>query len=226
MQKNRKGWIWRWMFTSVLSLMAGVWLTGCGKTASDFIKGDTKGTSQSFAVAYLGYVEEGDRQDIEGWIRKNCPILCADYPFLTGIPEERIVGKEPAELYCIIPGDSNISVEVDHMELNLEEGIMEKDACLYQSDSKEPFLVLCNGEREGQNKTQILFQDASGTQTIWYPLMGENGQVMVPITEESTCLAKDITQYGELGSERYYDWYGRPCLLRRSSCRTPAGRSG
>ena len=139
MQKNRKGWIWRWMFTSVLSLMAGVWLTGCGKTASDFIKGDTKGTSQSFAVAYLGYVEEGDRQDIEGWIRKNCPILCADYPFLTGIPEERIVGKEPAELYCIIPGDSNISVEVDHMELNLEEGIMEKDACLYQSDSTDPF---------------------------------------------------------------------------------------
>ena len=170
-------------------------------------------TSELFAVAYLGYVEEGDRQDIDGWIRENCPILWGDYPFLTRIPEERTVGKGPAELYCIIPGNSEISVEIVHMELNQEKGIMEQDACLYQSDSTEPFLVLCNGEWEGQNKTQILFQDVSGTQTIWYPMMGEDGQVMIPMTEEQSFLAKDITQYAELGPERYYDWYGGPWTL-------------
>ena len=42
MQKNRRDWIRRWMLASVLSLMTGVCLNGCGKTASDLKKGDIK----------------------------------------------------------------------------------------------------------------------------------------------------------------------------------------
>lgn len=248
MEQKQKIVIRQLILTGTLSLVAGICLTGCGGTSSDFSRGNAEaqtisaependkntdritkdvkekqrsitsalqqlrqsmeGTSETFATAYLGYVEADNMQDITGWLLTNCPTLCENYDFLTDIPAERIAGSGPAELFCIIPKNPETSVEVNHMAMNMEEGIMEPDACLYRADSGEPFFILCNGAYDGINQTQILLQDASGNQTEWYPMMGEGGRVMIPTTEDYSYLAKDITEYSELGVSRFYDWYG------------------
>ena len=61
------------------------------------------GTEQRFAVAYLGFLEEGAGDPV-AFVGEHAPRLCADLPFLTAFQPEDVVGTW-GEVYCIVPAE-------------------------------------------------------------------------------------------------------------------------
>ena len=57
--------------------------------------------------------------------------------------------------FCIVPRSGEDPVSVGRMELNYDTGISEIVESLYQSETGEPFLVMCNG------RTKVLVE-------LWY----------------------------------------------------------
>ena len=166
------------------------------------------GTLQQFAVAYLGYVEADYVDHVQEWIEKKYPDLLSKMTFIKEIGTDRICGHGPAELFCIVPRSGEDPVSVGRMELNYDTGISEIVESLYQSETGEPFLVMCNGENEGIGGTMVSMGTEAGYQADWVPMMGTDGHVWLPTTENNAEQAKDFTDYKACDASRFTDWYG------------------
>ena len=166
------------------------------------------GTLQQFAVAYLGYVETDYVDYVQEWIEKKYPDLLSKMTFIKEIGTDRICGHGPAELFCIVPRSGEDPVSVGRMELNYDTGISEIVESLYQSETGEPFLVMCNGENEGIGGTMVSMGTEAGYQADWVPMMGTDGHVWLPTTENNVEQAKDFTDYKACDASRFTDWYG------------------
>lgn len=166
------------------------------------------GTLQQFAVAYLGYVEADYVDHVQEWIEKKYPDLLSKMTFIKEIGTDRIYGHGPAELFCIVPRSGEDPVSVGRMELNYDTGISEIVESLYQSETGEPFLVMCNGENEGIGGTMVSMGTEAGYQADWVPMMGTDGHVWLPTTENNVEQAKDFTDYKACDASRFTDWYG------------------
>ena len=125
------------------------------------------GTSRLFAVACFGYWEGEDPMEI---LRETAPQLCADLPFLTEIPPDRIIGQS-GDLFCIVPLDADATVAVSKGYWDEEYQLYIYDDILYSSNTGEPILLLCNSSG-WEPDCQLYISGPSG-ELIWYPQTDE-----------------------------------------------------
>lgn len=162
-------------------------------------------TPQLFAVAYFGYHDTVDSDlpaDPYGGMQEYTPQLCADLPFLTEIPEERIVG-ENGDLFCIVPLDENATVSVSKGRWNekIEQYLYEES--LYFAESGEPILLFCN-DAGFEPDTQVCISGPSG-EAVWYPQIDDNLCVMSFSNDNGDNLFYDFSAYREMLVKDYRD---------------------
>ena len=162
-------------------------------------------TPQLFAVAYFGYHDTVDSDlpaDPYGGMQEYTPQLCADLPFLTEIPEERIVG-ENGDLFCIVPLDENATVSVSKGRWNekIEQYLYEES--LYFAESGEPILLFCN-DAGFEPDTQVCISGPSG-EAVWYPQIDDNLCVMSFSNDNGDSLFYDFSAYREMLVKDYRD---------------------
>jgi len=152
-------------------------------------------TPQTLAVAYLGCYS--GEEDLRAWLETTCPLMVSEYSFLTGIPQERIIGQA-GEVYCLVPGDAQYQVSIDL----LREDSAEVAKVLYRSDSGEPILLLCN-DGAFYPDTQVTVVDNMGNVLSFYPYCNSKGGVEIPVNDDSEELVMDFSDYFEV----YPDYY-------------------
>ena len=156
-------------------------------------------TPQVFAVAYLGYQEITDQNmqaDPFAIMQENAYWLREDLPFLTAIPQDRIVG-ENGELYCIVPRDENATVTVNMGIWDDDGGQLLYEDVIYRSEIGEPILLFCNGGG-WEPDTQVVITDSDGTVTTWYPQLDDN-QCAMPLRNDNwEDLFFDFSPYREI----------------------------
>lgn len=166
-----------------------------------------EGTLQNFGVAFLGEVDESYADRIPEWIEENFPDFSEEYPFVKMIPEERIIGNEIGQLFCVVPRSGDDPVEIIEQRMNFETFEMDEVGQLYSSETGEPYLVMCNGVG-GYATAMISMGTEAGYQADWYPMMDMFGRVAIPVTESDEPQAKDFTDYAACGASRFGGWYG------------------
>ena len=182
-----------------------------------------EGTLQNFGVAFLGEVDESYADRIPEWIEENFPDLSEKYPFVKMIPEERIIGNEIGQLFCVVPRSGDDPVEIIEQRMNFETFEMDEVGQLYSSETGEPYLVMCNGVG-GYATAMISMGTEAGYQADWYPMMDMLGRVAISVTESDEPQAKDFTDYAACGASRFGGWYGDVSMeLKEKIWQTLAG---
>ncbi len=158
-------------------------------------------TPEQLAVAYFDYVSEVERSEVHDYMRSVSPGLCEDLPFLTQIPEDRMVGNEWGDLFCIVPRDPDASIVVMHGEWdeNDEYGYTQ---CIYEWSNGEPILLLCNDEGMDPD-TLVTITNPDGSQYTWFPTLNDYRYVDQIYNDELEEQIKDFTAYEELLTARY-----------------------
>ncbi len=162
------------------------------------------GTENKFSVAYFGYNSGEEGLTGTQWLQHAAPNLCRDLPFLTEIPNERIVGTGYGEIYCIVPADENAVIEVVQGELVGDIEIAYTKV-LQTFDSGEPFILSCN-EGYVYPDTQVTITGSDGVSVIWYPQQTAENRTS---WENGTCyedMLKDFSDYNEL-MRLEYDYF-------------------
>lgn len=161
------------------------------REAVDSIRVGMEDTAQKMAVAYLGWFE-GD-EDFGIWLERNCPQILEAYPFLARIPEERIVG-EHGEVYCLVPRDAQAEVTIGLLK---DDGSGEIQKELYHGENGEPLLLMCNFDGSYPNM-EVLVQESTGEELLFYPQIGDMGGVVIPTDDGLEELMFDFTNYFEV----------------------------
>ena len=158
------------------------------------------GTSEFFAVAYLGQLDEPT--DISAYIRENNPQLLQSYPFIGNIPQNRILGTT-GEIYCIIPRDKDASVLAVRSQWLEGSNAVHADT-LYRANSGSPFIVLCNSDNILD--TYISVTDPKGDTVTWWPGIDDSFTISLPY-EDGVFHAWDISLYEAGPRDIYHTWY-------------------
>lgn len=156
------------------------------------------GTPQRCAAAYLGWFEEAG--SVQSWLQEQCPIALEESPFVSLIPEDRIIGTG-GEMYCIVPADADASVTVSLM-LDGTEDVRE---VLYQAESGEPFLLMCNAGGFYPD-TRVTLTDSTGEEFTWYPQIGRFYVLEIPENDSQEKQVLDLSVYHELYPYGYNEW--------------------
>ena len=160
------------------------------------------GTPELFAVAYFGYA---DRlvDNPTAWLRSASWGLCEDLPFLTEIPDKRVVGNKMGEVFCIVPLNEKTSIQV-YGAVEKENGECDYDTKLYSSKKGEPILLFCNGSGVDPD-TKVVITTSAVNSVTWYPRIGDTVKIE---KENGTCgdnNIKDFSRYSELLWNEYSD---------------------
>lgn len=65
--------------------------------------------------------------------RRKLPGFSEEYPFVKMIPEERIIGNEIGQLFCVVPRSGDDPVEIIEQRMNFETFEMDEVGQLYSS---------------------------------------------------------------------------------------------
>ena len=111
---------------------------------------DERQQDERFAVAYIGDID-GKLSDLavplRDWMNDKAPMLCAQYPFIRNIPQERVVG-DSGSLFCVVPRDPDATVVVNRIRWSEAKGNYETIKELYRSQNGEPILLFVFYELE------------------------------------------------------------------------------
>lgn len=160
------------------------------------------GTSELFAVAYLGQLD--DPAPIPTYMEENNPKLLQSYPFISQIPQDRILGSV-GEIYCILPRDKNATVLVTQMVWNANNDFVPGNI-LYRAESGSPFILLCNSSDYGLD-TQITITAPKGESVSWCPGIDDSFTVSLPFGQGAVPQARDISLYEAGPRDIYHSWY-------------------
>lgn len=144
------------------------------------LRGEMEGTSYAFAVAYIGDTY-ADEKDFDALLNSMAADLCRQWPFLLEIPAENIVDIGWGEIYCIIPADPDATVRISTV-VDETQAEWEYSNVLYESETGEPVLLVCNRFSEGPD-TQVTIISAEG-ETVWHPWQDKYRRV-APLTNET-----------------------------------------
>lgn len=150
-------------------------------------------TVEKMAVAYLGWYE--GEQAFDTWLEETCPDMLAAYPFISGIPAERIIG-EHGQVYCLVPKDDLFRLKIS---LLTEDGDMKE--VLYEGNG-EPVLLMCNYGAFYPDM-QVVVTEEPSDELIFYPYLGSNQSVVLPTDEGMEPLVYDFTDYYEVCGDYY-----------------------
>lgn len=174
---------------------------------------DERQQDERFAVAYIGDID-GDLSDLaiplRDWINDKAPGLCAQYPFVRNIPQERVVG-DSGSLFCVVPRDPDAAVVVNRIRWSEQKGNYETIEVLYRSESGEPILLFVSYDlgRTPFETTELLLTDSHSDTLSWLPTTGE---VSLPYDyENDRKLAYDFTFYSQEGNDGFGSDIGWTC---------------
>lgn len=174
---------------------------------------DERQQDERFAVAYIGDID-GSLSDLavplRDWINDKAPGLCAQYPFVRNIPQERVVGDR-GSLFCVVPHDPNATVAVNRVRWNEAKGGYETLEVLYRSESGEPILLFISNDlgTVPTDTTELLLTDSHPDTLSWYPIPGI---VALPYDyENDRKLAYDFTFYSQEGNDGFGSDIGWTC---------------
>ena len=174
---------------------------------------DERQQDERFAVAYIGDID-GDLSDLaiplRDWINDTAPGLCAQYPFVRNIPQERVV-DDSGSLFCVVPRDPDATVVVNRIRWSEQKGDYETIEVLYRSESGEPILLFVsyNLGKTPFETTELLLTDSHSDTLSWYPIPGI---VALPYDyENDRKLAYDFTFYSQEGNDGFGSGIGWTC---------------
>ena len=174
---------------------------------------DERQQDERFAVAYIGDID-GDLSDLaiplRDWINDKAPGLCAQYPFVRNIPQERVV-DDRGSLFCVVPHDPNATVAVNRVRWSEAKGGYETVEVLYRSESGEPILLFVSNDLGSvpTDTTELLLTDSHPDTLSWYPIPG---MVALPYDyENDRKLAYDFTFYSQEGNDGFGSDIGWTC---------------
>ena len=174
---------------------------------------DERQQDERFAVAYIGDID-GDLSDLaiplRDWINDKAPGLCAQYPFVRNIPQERVV-DDRGSLFCVVPHDPNATVVVNRIRWSEAKGGYENVEVLYRSESGEPILLFVSNNlgTVPTDTTELLLTDSHSDTLSWYPIPG---MVALPYdSENERRLAYDFTFYSQEGNDGFGSDIGWTC---------------
>ena len=158
---------------------------------------------ERFAVAYIGDID-GSLSDLaislQEWMNSKAPMLCAQYPFIRNIPQERVV-DDRGSLFCVVPRDPDATVVVNRIRWSEVKGDYETIKELYRSQSGEPILLFVSYDLEKTpfETTELRLTDRYGDTLSWLPT---TGAVSLPYDyENDKNLAFDFTFYSQEGND-------------------------
>ena len=174
---------------------------------------DERQQDERFAVAYIGDID-GKLSDLaiplRDWISDKAPGLCAQYPFVRNIPQERVV-DDRGSLFCVVPRDPNATVVVNRVRWSEAKGGYENVEVLYRSESGEPILLFVSNDlgTVPTDTTELLLTDSHPDTLSWYPIPGI---VALPYDyENDRKLAYDFTFYPQEGNDGFGSDIGWTC---------------
>lgn len=174
---------------------------------------DERQQDERFAVAYIGDID-GKLSDLavplRDWINDTAPGLCAQYPFVRNIPQERVV-DDSGSLFCVVPRDPNATVAVNRVRWNEAKGGYETLEVLYRSESGDPILLFVSNDlgTVPTDTTELLLTDSHPDTLSWYPIPGI---VALPYDyENDRKLAYDFTFYSQEGNDGFGSDIGWTC---------------
>ena len=159
--------------------------------------------NERFAVAYIGDID-GSLSDLaislQEWMNSKAPMLCAQYPFIRNIPQERVV-DDKGSLFCVVPRDPDATVVVNRIRWSEVKGDYKTIKELYRSQSGEPILLFVSYDLEKTpfETTELRLTDRYGDTLSWLPT---TGAVSLPYDyENDKNLAFDFTFYSQEGND-------------------------
>ena len=159
---------------------------------------------ERFAVAYIGDID-GSLSDLaislQEWMNSKAPMLCAQYPFIRNIPQERVV-DDRGSLFCVVPRDPDATVVVNRIRWSEAKGNYETIKELYHSQNGEPILLFVSYDLEKTpfETTELRLTDRYGDTLSWLPTAGS---LSLPYDfENDRNLAFDFTFYSQEGNDR------------------------
>lgn len=169
-----------------------------------------KGSNVQFVTAYLGQVgglfENSFEEDFLSWLKENNEILLKEYPFITSIDENHIIGIM-GYLYCVVPIDENATLAVNRVKWNEETQSEEVTEVLYREETGEPILLFTNIEEEYyRSDREITVTDNHGNSATVY-LLGENDNHITSfVPSENQCMWMDFSHYYYSDALNLEDW--------------------
>ena len=164
---------------------------------------DERQQDERFAVAYIGDID-GKLSDLalplRDWMNDKAPMLCAEYPFIRNIPQERVV-DDRGSLFCVVPRDPDATVVVNRIRWSEVKGDYETIKELYRSQSGEPILLFVSYDLEKTpfETTELRLTDRYGDTLSWLPT---TGAVSLPYDyQNERNLAMDFTFYSQEGND-------------------------
>ena len=158
---------------------------------------------ERFAVAYIGDID-GSLSDLaislQEWMNSKAPMLCAQYPFIRNIPQERVV-DDRGSLFCVVPRDPDATVVVNRIRWSEAKGNYETIKELYHSQNGEPILLFVSYDLEKPpfETTELRLTDRYGDTLSWLPT---TGAMSLPYDfENDKNLAFDFTFYSQEGND-------------------------
>lgn len=174
---------------------------------------DERQQDERFAVAYIGDID-GKLSNLaiplRDWINDKAPGLCAQYPFVRNIPQERVV-DDSGSLFCLVPRDPDATVVVNRVRWSAAKGGYENVEVLYRSESGEPILLFVSNDLGAvpTDTTELLLTDSHSDTLSWYPIPGI---VALPYdSENERRLAYDFTFYSQEGNDGFGSDIGWTC---------------
>ena len=158
---------------------------------------------ERFAVAYIGDIDGSLRDlaiSLQEWMNDKAPMLCAQYPFIRNIPQERVV-DDKGSLFCVVPRDPDATVVVNRIRWSEAKGDYETIKELYRSQSGEPILLFVSYDLEKTpfETTELRLTDRYGDTLSWLPT---TGAVSLPYDyQNERNLAMDFTFYSQEGND-------------------------
>ena len=159
--------------------------------------------NERFAVAYIGDID-GKLSDLaiplRDWMNDKAPMLCAQYPFIRNIPQERVV-DDKGSLFCVVPRDPDATVVVNRIRWSEAKGNYETIKELYHSQNGEPILLFVSYDLEKPpfETTELRLTDRYGDTLSWLPT---TGAMSLPYDfENDKNLAFDFTFYSQEGND-------------------------
>ena len=164
---------------------------------------DDRQQDERFAVAYIGDID-GKLSDLalplRDWMNDKAPMLCAEYPFIRNIPQERVV-DDRGSLFCVVPRDPDATVVVNRIRWSEAKGDYEIVKELYRSESGDPILLFVSYElgKTPFETTELRLTDRYGDTLSWLPTTGSVSLPYDYANEKN--LAMDFTFYSQEGND-------------------------
>lgn len=180
----------------------------------DIRRGMEDSPQMALAVASIGYFDGA--LALLDWVQQCAPEFVERYPFVLDISEERIVGDDWGEVFCLVPRDDATSLAINRISWTQDDPdrypSYAVEDILYRTDYAAPMLLVVGYDEALFLPTmELCAASENGAVVSWTPELFEGYRVMdVPFNEDYDELIYDFSLYSEDWTEAEDDWWLPP----------------